>query len=517
VSKINPAFACIGWCDLYPNHALRALSTCASDHAPLLLHTDLTAPGKQRFHFGSIWPRFTGYLDAIVDGWHGASAHADIFRSLDIKMRNMAKVLKQWSQKFVGSVRFQLAVPKEVIFKLEKAQDTRHLSMEELELRIELKFKCLGFTSLARTIARQCLHILHLKEGDANTHYFQLQACHCSRKSFIDRLTHHGCTLVDEEEKADVIFQHFSSIFGDEVPRARALNFKLLQLPKVDLSGNDCCFSEYEVWSTICVMPADKAPNPDGFTGLFYRMAWPVIKGDVMRAFHALWSLDFRSLYLVNQSYTILLRKCATAEEIKDYRPISLLHRFCKTMTKVLAVRVSPFMNELVQPNQSAFIKGRAIHDNFRSVQSSAKLLHTHKRPCVLLKIDIAKAFDTVSWPFLIELLASMGFSCCWTNWISALLSIGSSRILLNGSPRQGICHARGLRQGDPLFALPLCASHGSVKHTLPACRLLGSPGISPYTSNSASSIPLRQQFGHLCLSIRTRPVLCSGCVASIC
>jgi hypothetical protein len=76
--------------------------------------------------------------------------------------------------------------------------------------------------------------------------------------------------------------------------------------------------------------------------------------------------MDFRSLYLVNQSYAILLRKRAVAEEIRDYKSISLLHSFCKLVAKVLATRLIPFMPHLVQPNQSAFIKGRAIHDSPR-------------------------------------------------------------------------------------------------------------------------------------------------------
>jgi hypothetical protein len=116
-----------------------------------------------------------------------------------------------------------------------------------------------------------------------------------------------------------------------------------------------------------------------------------------MHTFHALWSMDFHNLYLVNQSYTILLRKRATTKEIRDFRPISLLHSFCKLVTKVVATRMSTFMPQLVQLNQSVFIKGRAIHDNFRSVQSSVRLLHTRRHPCVLLKIDIAKAFDMIS------------------------------------------------------------------------------------------------------------------------
>jgi hypothetical protein len=60
---------------------------------------------------------------------------------------------------------------KEVIFKLEQAQDHYTLSMEELQLRRELKYKCLGVASLARIIARQCSRLIFLKEGDANTHF----------------------------------------------------------------------------------------------------------------------------------------------------------------------------------------------------------------------------------------------------------------------------------------------------------------------------------------------------------
>jgi hypothetical protein len=120
--------------------------------------------------------------------------------------------------------------------------------------------------------------------------------------------------------------------------RGRVLDFDFLQLPVVDLSSTDRCFSKDEVWSAICSMPTDKAPVPDDFTCQFYRMAWPLIKEDIMCSFHALRALDFRSFYLVNQSYTILLRKRATTEEIKDYRRISLLHSFNKLVTKVLSL-----------------------------------------------------------------------------------------------------------------------------------------------------------------------------------
>jgi hypothetical protein len=121
-------------------------------------------------------------------------------------------------------------------------------------------------------------------EGDANTQYFQLQACHQSRRSFIDQLVNQDCTLVDEEGKADAIFQNINDIFGVDVPRPCALNFDQLQLATANLSCTDFYFSEEEVWRAICSMPADTTPGSDGFTGWLYTTVWPVIKGDVMRA-----------------------------------------------------------------------------------------------------------------------------------------------------------------------------------------------------------------------------------------
>jgi hypothetical protein len=101
--------------------------------------------------------------------------------------------------------------------------------------------------------------------------------------------------------------------------------------------------------------------------------------------------------------------------------------------------------------NQSAFIKGRSIHDNFRDVQVACKAIHSRRLTCMLLKIDLARAFDSVAWVFLLDVLRHLGFELRWRNWLSNILSTSSTRILLNGKPGRRICHARGLRQGDPL------------------------------------------------------------------
>ena len=83
-------------------------------------------------------------------------------------------------------------------------------------------------------------------------------------------------------------------------------------------------------------------------------------------------------------------------------------------MSKGLALRLAPFMGSLVRSNQTTFIKGRRIHDNFCSVQLYRHWLHVKHHSCILLKVDIAKAFDSVAWPFLLEVLEHMGFPQSW-------------------------------------------------------------------------------------------------------
>uniref|UniRef100_A0A452YYW2 Reverse transcriptase domain-containing protein n=1 Tax=Aegilops tauschii subsp. strangulata TaxID=200361 RepID=A0A452YYW2_AEGTS len=73
------------------------------------------------------------------------------------------------------------------------------------------------------------------------------------------------------------------------------------------------------------------------------------------------------------------------------------------------------------------------------------------KSPLLLLKIDIAKAFDTVSWEYILELLQRMNFLARWRDWVALLLSSASSTCTLNGDPGPAILHQRGLRQGGPL------------------------------------------------------------------
>jgi hypothetical protein len=198
-------------------------------------------------------------------------------------------------------------------------------------------------------------------------------------------------------------------------------------------------------------LPPDRAPGPDGFVGAFYQRAWQIIKPDIMAALLKLYVGDGRGFNKLNKALITLIPKKPDASQICDYRPISLVHSFSKLFSKLLANRLRPKLAELVSANQSAFVKGRSLHDNFLLVRQVARKISAKRIPGVLLKLDISRAFDSLSWPFLFEVLRRLGFGNLFLCWISVLLRTASTKVSVNGVPGRCIHHARGLRQGDPV------------------------------------------------------------------
>ena len=210
-------------------------------------------------------------------------------------------------------------------------------------------------------------------------------------------------------------------------------------------------FDDKEISDALFQIGPLKAPGPDGFTNRVYACCWSIIKLDLLRALDAFYHGDTRGMPAINKALVSLLPKMDGAEELRDFRPVSMAHSAIKMFDKVLASRLVDDLPRLVGKHQSAFVKGRYLHDNFMLVQGTARRLHVLRDPTVLLKLDISKAFDSVEWPFLLEVLHAMGFGQRWIGWICGLLATSSTRVMINEVQGKPICNKCGLRQGNPM------------------------------------------------------------------
>jgi hypothetical protein len=188
LEKLDRVFSTVDWEELYPDAFLSAMSTGPSDHCPLVLSLSPDLHRGRRFQFQSFWPKVDGFLEVVQGAWMSQPEEPNPFKRLDLKLRATAKCLSSWSSKFIGNIKMQILLATEVILRLDIAMDSRLLSPEEHTLRFLLKKKLLGLASLERTLARQRLRNLWLREGDACTRFFHTQASHRRRKNFIGHL-----------------------------------------------------------------------------------------------------------------------------------------------------------------------------------------------------------------------------------------------------------------------------------------------------------------------------------------
>ncbi|XP_026435983.1 uncharacterized protein LOC113333792 [Papaver somniferum] len=209
-----------------------------------------------------------------------------------------------------------------------------------------------------------------------------------------------------------------------------------------------------EIKRAVFDLGADSAPGPDGFSGSFNIHYWNIIATDLFSAIKNNWLMR-KIPNGTNSSFIVLIPKNTRSDAIKDFRPIGLSNFFFKIITKFLATRLGTVLNRLVSEEQVAFMKGRNIRENIVLASELINEISALRNfGNVGLKLDIAQAFDTVSWEFITEFFRQYGFFETWCSWIHSILSSAGIFVLINGSPEVFFSITRGLRQGDHISPL---------------------------------------------------------------
>ena len=108
-------------------------------------------------------------------------------------------------------------------------------------------------------------------------------------------------------------------------------------------------------------------------------------------------------VWSLNATFLVLIPKKEGVEDLKDFRPISLVGGLYKWLTKVLANRLKGVLAKVISMTQNAFVEGRQIMDAVLIVNEAIDLILKSNRETVLCKLDIEKAYDHVEWFFFCQ------------------------------------------------------------------------------------------------------------------
>ncbi|GJY21255.1 RNA-directed DNA polymerase, eukaryota [Tanacetum coccineum] len=195
---------------------------------------------------------------------------------------------------------------------------------------------------------------------------------------------------------------------------------------------------------------ADKSLGPDGFTFEFFRKFWYIVGKEVINVVKEFFNSSVFPKRC-NPSFISFIPKVLDAKRLNNFRPINLIGCQYKIIGKILANHLSMVIDNIISQEQSAFIKGRQITDGPLILNEIISWCKSKKMQSLLFKVDFQKAFDSVCWDHLDDILGKLGFGNKWRGWIRGCLLSSKALVLVNGSPTDELHFHRGLRQGDPL------------------------------------------------------------------
>ena len=281
---------------------------------------------------------------------------------------------------------------------------------------------------------KQKSRVQWLKLGDQNTNYFHKEVKARNARNAIKIITSgNGCRIEDSVAIKEEAVRYFKDILCVDGPRSAEYSTDGFVWSQQHLNILNGEISHEEVKMAMFSIDDNKAPGPDGFSARFFKATWSIIGSDVVDAVISFFKSG-SMLLEINCTIIALVPKVPNPESMNDYRPISCCNTVYKCISKIIAARFNQCIPEIISPAQSAFVKGRNIADNILITQELMINYHHDKGPprCAL-KVDIKKAYDTISWSCILGILASMGTPVYLLECIKACITTPFFSVSVNG------------------------------------------------------------------------------------
>lgn len=279
-------------------------------------------------------------------------------------------------------------------------------------------------------------------------------------------ITGKGSRVSHPQEIVEELADYFETIYSpththtvqDELQFIR--DIKLTRLSPQAADELDADLTVDEITTAIHSLQSGKAAGPNGIPIELYKQN---TEKTVPYMLHMFENSRLQGELPKDQRLATIIaihKSGKPADLSTSYRPISLINTEPKILAKTLALRLTPHLPALIQPDQTGFMPGGNTAMNLRRLHNVLGRQHTIGEQAAILSLDAKMAFDSVEWNYLLAVLLHMGFGPKFISWVQLLYTNPIAHIVANGHISREIQLGQGTRQGCPLspllFALAL-------------------------------------------------------------
>ncbi|XP_060202996.1 uncharacterized protein LOC132631439 [Lycium barbarum] len=443
------------WTNIFQTNMVKHLSKTGSDHRPLLLKCHNPQQNHIKyFKFLNFWIDLPNFMETVQDCWNEDIKGNPMWR-LQCKLKKLSRILSTWSRQNIGDVNDQV-----------RDWEAKVELLEELDIMNNIDQ---GRENLNRGYAEY-------------VRWLNLQDSLLRQKTQLKWFKDEEDGVQGDEKISKATIKHFKNQFNLNLIDK---NSSIIEcIPRI-ITTEDNNFltklpEEEEIKNVVFNMSMDSSAGPDGYNGRFFQVCWHIIKNDIV---------DFMQNFFEGKNLTrfythsclALISKIDTSTSFSELRPISLSNFTNKIISKILAIRLNHFFPKLISENQSGFVTGRSITDN---VMLTQEIIHgiskKNKGGNVVLKLDMAKSYDRLSWSFHTKVLNKFGFNDVWIDLIWRSIANAWYTIIINGTRQGFLKSSQGLKQGDPISPSLFIIVAEVLSRSLNS--LLNNPNFTPFS-----------------------------------
>jgi hypothetical protein len=249
------------------------------------------------------------------------------------------------------------------------------------------------------------------------------------------------------EDIADLFARHFSSTFTGHNGSAATL---ATATENYDLPLHSLQVDERTILRALKKLDPNKGAGPDNLPPLFIKRCAPKLALPLKMIINKSLDTGIFPTKLKEARIVPVLKK-GNKDNIKNYRPISILSTISKVFESVVCPVLTHHVKPMINPRQHGFQCGKSVSSNLVSFITNLTDNIDKKIQVDAIYTDFSSAFDKVNHRILLRKLAGYGVIGSLNKWFGSYLAGRSSTVVINGYASKPYEATSGVPQGSHL------------------------------------------------------------------